>query len=136
MLSFTTNLYEGRNIKFGIYGTEAGKQTKVFEFVCKNFNKQIVKKLTHTLNAIDSDPMRFSHEQKFKHLEGDVWEIKFLKEGIRIACLWENDKSLLIGFYAFKKESNKWPPNELVNMRNEKAKYIADRTERKRKNEH
>lgn len=120
MLTSTEEIYK-KNYRFRVYGTET-LNTQVRNFLDSILvDKKIMRKLIAVLNAINTDPLLYSHEEKFKHLEKDVWEIKI--NSIRIACLWDKKPHNLIAFYGFKKKRQKWSTNNLDAMRSEKLKY-------------
>ena len=120
MLTFTTELYKDV-FSFCLFGTSRYK-TQVYKYLDNRLtDKLISKKIISILNAINSDPIRYVHPQKFKHLEDDVWEIKI--KSLRIACIWDTKPHSLIAIYAFDKKQNRWPKQELINMRKQKSKY-------------
>lgn len=124
MLTFLTSIYEGRFSLF-LYGTEK-HQTKVYEFV-EEVEKKIEKRLEVVIRQIDSSPLTYSHEHNFKLLENKVWEMKFVSQQIRLACIWDPKPQNLVIFYGFKKKTQKWPARELENMRSELKKYFEDK---------
>jgi len=128
MLTCTTFFYK-KSYEFRIFGTETVK-TQVYRFMEKTLkDEKILGKLTSGLNAIDSDPRFYSHEQKFKHLEGRVWEIKI--KSFRIACIWDPNPKLLIAIYGFKKKRPDWTQQDLVNLRNQLSNYLSLRKQPK-----
>lgn len=128
MLTCTTKIYK-KNYEFRTFGTESRK-TQVFRFLDKVLeDKKIQGKLTSILDAINNDPRFYSHDQKFKHLEGSVWEIKI--KSIRIACIWDPNPKYLIAIYGCKKKRPDWSKQDLVNMRNQHANYLSLRKQPK-----
>jgi len=124
MLTVTTELRR-YTFWFRVYGTNQNK-TSVYKFLDELLEDEATqKKLDSILRAISTNPMGYSHETKFKHLEEDVWEIKIHQ--VRIACLWDKKPDNLIAIYGFIKKKDKWPKKEIVKMRNEKATYLAAR---------
>jgi len=123
MLTCTTELYK-RNFVFRLFGTEEAK-TQVYKFIDDHLDERANRKLIAVLNAINTDPLRYSHDEKFKHLEGDVWEIKV--KPLRIACIWDPKPIRLIGVYAMIKKTWKWSKQDLQNMRNQMAAYLSKR---------
>lgn len=127
MLTCTTEI---RKYSFWlrVYGTKDNK-TSVYRFLDDLLEDDSVqKKLDSVLRAINSNPLKYSHEQKFKHLEDNVWEIKIYQ--IRIACIWDTKPHNLIAIYGFIKKQNKWSKHDLNNMRREKNAYLALRCTR------
>ncbi len=121
MLTITIEVFSGANFNFRIFGTPQIK-TQAYKFLDQELeNDKISNKLESVLRAIDTNPKGYTHPQKFKHLEKDVWEIKI--KSLRIACVWDPKADYLIGIYAFNKRSNKWPKQDLENMRTQKNKY-------------
>jgi hypothetical protein len=121
MLTYTTELYN-KTFVFSVFGTP-DFQTEVHKYLDeKLLDEKLSKKLIAILNAINTNPLLYSHEQKFKHLEDDVWEIKI--KSLRIACVWDKKPELLIAIYAFNKKYDRWRSQDLKNMRNQKSKYF------------
>ena len=127
MLTCTEEIFR-ENFGFRIFGKE-DLRTQVYKFFDNEFgDAKIRRKLVSVLNAINSNPKMFSHAEKFKHLEDNVWEIKINQ--YRIACIWDAKPYNLIAIYAFKKNEVKWPKRHLDNMRKQKALYRDMRLKR------
>lgn len=121
MLTYRHRLYKGKKFNFFIYGTSLA-QTTVSKYIEKTFSSEKEsKKLVNVLKAIDTDPQRYSNDEKFKRLEDDVWEIKI--SAIRIACIWERNKTELTAIYGFNKKTQEWSAGDLNKMRREKVQY-------------
>jgi hypothetical protein len=123
MLTCTFEIYRER-FSFRVFGT-AKARTQVFRFLSSYLDGRTNKKLVSVLNAINTDPLMYSHEQKFKHLEGDVWEIKI--KSLRIACTWDPKPRNLIAVYAMIKDRPKWSKQDIENMRKQLASYLSKR---------
>ncbi len=122
MLNCTEILYS-ENFNFLVFGTET-MPTQVRKYLDRLLERNLnQKKLTSILKAISSNPLMYSHRQKFKHLEGDVWEIKIKQ--IRIACVWDKKPINLIAIYGFNKKRDDWSPKDLNNMRTQRLKYYS-----------
>jgi phage-related protein len=120
-----TEIRKYTNYSFQVYGT-AEKQTGIYKYLDRILmDERMTKKLDAVLRAIDSNPMNFSHEQKFKHLEKEVWEIKIGQ--VRVACIWDKKPDMLVAIYGFQKKTQKWPKKELNNMHNEKNAYYESK---------
>lgn len=116
-------VFYSKNFNFLVFGTNT-MPTQVRKYLDKVLKKDInQKKLTSILAAINSNPLMYSHDQKFKHLEADVWEIKIKQ--IRIACVWDKKPNNLVAIYGFNKKRNDWPPGDLDNMRTQRLKYYG-----------
>jgi hypothetical protein len=46
---------------------------------------------------------------------------------VRLACIWDKKPDVLVAIYGFQKKTQKWPKNELNNMRNEKKAYYESK---------
>jgi hypothetical protein len=79
-------------------------------------------KLESLLMAIDTKPHVFQHEQKFKKLEGDIWEIKIHQ--IWITCYWKGND--LIAFYGIRKKTTQWSKKDLQQARKQFVGAKAD----------
>ncbi|ORC35745.1 hypothetical protein B4O97_08900 [Marispirochaeta aestuarii] len=127
MLTCTEEIYKD-NFGFRVFGKE-NATTQVYEFMDREFgNEKYRKKLISVLNAINSNPMFYSHPEKFKPVEDDVWEIKI--KPYRIACIWDSKPYNLVAVYGFKKDKRKWPKKDLENMRRQKTLYCNSRSKR------
>jgi hypothetical protein len=124
MLTTNDPFWTGKNVKFHLFSKENGR-SQIIDLLKKDLTEILSKKLISALKAIDNEPLMFSHEQKFKPLEGEVWEIKFGQW--RIACLWDPKPYKLIGFYAYIKQRQDWPKTELQNMRYQKELYLSSK---------
>lgn len=73
-----------KTFSFVVYGSPGDPdkniseyKTPIFDFLDKALDdKKMQKKLFSVLEAINSNPMQYCHEEKFKYLEDKVWEIK------------------------------------------------------------
>jgi hypothetical protein len=92
----------------------------------EDHQERIQNRLEVFIRQIDSAPMTYSHEYNFKLLEDKVWEIKFVSQSIRLACIWDSRPKNLVVFYGFEKKSQKWPKVHLENMRTQMAKYLKE----------
>lgn len=101
-----------KNFDFYIYGSQS-HQTEIFEFFDNTICTKDMKKIISILDAINTKPMKYRHPQKFKPLEGKLWEIKSYQ--IRIACFWISmmSRPVLIGVYAIIKKSDRWPSSKV-----------------------
>lgn len=116
-----------------MYGTDDYK-TKAYDFL-KEVERKIEKRLEVMIRQIDSSPLTYSHEHNFKLLENKVWEMKFVSQQIRLACVWDPKPQNLVIFYGCKKKTQKWPLRELENMRNELNKYAEDKAKETKEGE-
>jgi hypothetical protein len=123
MLTCTEEYFSGK-FSFRIFGTDSLK-TQVRNYLDEVLDESFHKKLLTTLKAIDTDPLVFSHDEKFKRVEDGVWEIKI--HTLRIACVWDPKPKYLIAIYSFTKKTQKWPSRHLENMRNERDQYLGIR---------
>ena len=123
MLTVAEKVHEG-SFTLWVYGTEHYK-TQVYQFL-EEHQEKIQKRLEVVIRQIDSAPMTYSHEHNFKHLEDKVWELKFVSQSIRCACIWDPKAKHLVVFYGFEKKSQKWPKVHLENMRTQMAKYLNE----------
>lgn len=125
-----TKIYSDK-FAFYVFGSDKLK-TKVYDFFRDRFEinkskkgneirEKLANKLTGVLQAINTNPLIYQHQEKFKRIEGEVWEVKI--HAVRIACVWDKKPDSLVAIYAFDKKSDKWKKKDLIKMRNEKAKY-------------
>lgn len=127
MLTCTQELYRG-NFGFRVFGTDASPR-QVSEFVLATFgNQRSLDKLTAVLRAIETNPLVYSHPEKFKPLEAGVWEIKIGQ--IRIACVWDPKPINLVAVYGVHKKTDRWPERHLTNMRRQRELYFNTRNSR------
>ncbi len=77
------------------------------------------------LKAINTKPLTYSHDEKFKRLERRVWEIKIGQ--IRLACVWDPKPINLVAIYGFNKKTDRWPKQHLENMRQQRDLYFRVR---------
>ena len=123
---------EEKNFSFVLYGTPGDQdedipeyKTQILEFldvVLEDEKEQ--KKVLSILEAINSNPMQYCHNEKFKPLEGKVWEIK--SKQLRIACIWYPKPKKLVAIYGFMKKTDKWPKKHLDNMRTQYDAYLKE----------
>ncbi len=92
--------------------TGKNENTAICSFIDSLTNQEF-DKVARVVAQIDNMPHRYRHPEKFKILDGDIWEIK--ADNIRLACFWSLHD--LIVFYGFRKKSQKWPRNDLSNMK-------------------
>jgi len=104
---------DGKNFWFVIDEGEEHK-TEIYRFI-DGLTLDEWKKIVRVLDAINTNPMTYTHPEKFKPLEGKIWEIK--QHEIRIACYWQIRGELLVGIYGLRKKVNKWPKNEMDNAK-------------------
>ena len=127
MLTCTEELYR-KNFGFRVFGTDK-EPRQVSKYIDKTFrSKKKTDQLVAVLNAINTDPLNFSHREKFKRLEPGVWEIKIKQ--IRLACVWDPKPLNLVAIYGFDKKADKWPDRHLKNMRRQKDLYFQARQKR------
>lgn len=125
MLTFTTTIYN-KNFIFELFGSSE-KKTQMYIFFDDEFDdEKLYDKLIAVLDAINSNPLLYSHDEKFKLLTDDIWEIKINQ--LRIGCLWDKKPLKLIALYAFYKKRDKWPPQNITNVKSEKIKYLSLKT--------
>lgn len=122
-----TKIREFDTWNFSLWGTEK-RPTDVFKYVERSFDEKEGNRLATILEMINTSPYTFQHPYKFKQLESDVWELKF-RSGNRIACIWENDHTCLVGFYGFMKKDDKWPKDQMRRMRNAKKRFLKEKME-------
>lgn len=127
MLTANDPLWTGKNFEFYLFSKENGR-SQIIDLIDEKITEILSKKLISVLKSIDNDPMMFSHEQKFKRLEDDVWEIKF--QQWRLACIWDPKPVKLIGFYGYIKQRQDWSKTELENMRYQKQLYLSSKRQR------
>ena len=121
MLTCTEEIYKG-NFGFRVFGTDL-QTRQVSDYVIKTFgNQRNLDKLLAVLSAIDTEPLTYSHREKFKRLEKGVWEIKIGQ--IRVACVWDPKPLNLIAVYGFNKKADRWPKRHLENMRQQRDLYF------------
>ena len=121
-----------RNFSFVMYGSPGDSnenipeyKTQILQFLDTVLeDEKIQKKLLSVLEAINSNPMQYCHEEKFKPLEDKVWEIKCKQ--LRIACIWNPKPKKLVAIYGFMKKTQKWPKKELNNMRLQRDAYLKE----------
>ena len=104
---------DGKNFWFVIDEGEERK-SQIYKFIVA-LTPDEWKKIVRVLDAINTKPMTYMHQEKFKQLEGKIWEIK--QREIRIACYWQIRGELLVGVYGLRKKANKWSKNEIDNAR-------------------
>ncbi|MDH5560972.1 MAG: hypothetical protein OEY59_08995 [Deltaproteobacteria bacterium] len=114
---------EKANYSFWVFGKECfdTQVSKYLENILQG-NRDLQHKLLHTLKAIDSNPKMYTHDQKFKLLEKNTFEIKIHQ--LRIACIWDPKPQNLVAIYAFSKKQTAWSKINLEAMRREKGKYF------------
>lgn len=128
MLKCTEELYDN-GVRFLIFANTE-RETQIYRFwYGLPERRRYFKKLISTFNNIASNPMTWSHSEKFKRLknEDNVWEIKFHQ--IRLACIWDPKPSTLVIFYGFKKKQNSWTRKNIEQMRAQLAKYRYCKTD-------
>ncbi len=124
MLTCTEEIYKGI-FGFRVFGTDF-QPRQVSEYVTKAFkNERNLVKLVAVLKAINTKPLTYSHDEKFKRLERRVWEIKIGQ--IRLACVWDPKPINLIAVYGFNKKTDRWPRRHLKNMRQQRDLYFRVR---------
>ncbi len=124
MLTCAEEIYKG-NFGFRVFGTDH-QPHQVSEYMIGTFqNDRSLDKLVSVLRAIDTKPLTYSHNQKFKRLERGVWEIKIGQ--IRLACVWDPKPINLVAVYGFNKKTDRWPSQHLENMRKQRDLYFRDR---------
>lgn len=130
-VNFETELWK-KDFAFVVYGCDENLKEKIknyktliYDFLDKQFeDSKQRKKVFAVLNAINSDPLNYCNEEKFKPLEGKVWEIKCHQ--LRIACIWCPKPKKLVAIYGIIKKTQKWPKKEMQNMRNQRDKYLNE----------
>ncbi len=121
MLTCTEEIFRGA-YGFRVFGTES-RSRQVSEYMERAFRgEKKLDKLVGVLAAIDTNPLMYSHEEKFKRLEKGVWEIKIGQ--IRLACVWDPKPINLVAIYGFDKKQDRWPERHLENMRGQRDLYI------------
>jgi len=123
MLTIAEKLFEGR-FTLWIYGNDSNR-TQVHDFLMRVETK-IEKRLETIIRQIDSAPLTYSHEDNFKLLENKVWELKFVSQGVRLACIWDPKPKHLVIIYGFEKKSQRWPRKHVENMRTQLTKYFGE----------
>lgn len=102
-----------KNFTFVLYGGK-DQETEVYQFFNSMSNRD-QKKVIAVLDSINTKPMMYCHDQKFKRWEGKIWEIKAFK--VRIACYWQIKGRLLVGIYGLYKKKNDWPSSDAEKAR-------------------
>lgn len=112
MTTEETVLYS-ESLIFSVVGSEDEK-TEAYEFIKNDLTLDEWKRILGTLGAINTELIRYNHREKFKRVEGKIYEIKQFQ--IRIACYWRDGRTL-VAFMAFRKKSDDWPKAKLQKAR-------------------
>lgn len=110
---------DSNNVVFSIWG-DSIQATKIYTFIDQKLSDKDIERIIGVLGYIDQTFPDCSHAKKFKHLVGDLWEIK--SGQIRIACIW--NKTTLIALYGIIKKCDAWPAQELRNAQNQRRLYF------------
>ena len=106
MLTCTEEIYKG-SYGFRVFGIDAVPR-QVSSYVVAAFRtRTALDKLVAVLRAIDTNPLMYSHPEKFKRLERGIWEIKIGQN--RLARVWDPKPTNLVALYGFNKKSDRWP---------------------------
>ena len=89
------------------------ERTEVYDFI-NDLKVDEWNRILGTLRAINTLLTHYCHKEKFKRVEGKIYEVKQFQ--IRIACYWRDSRTLF-AFMAFRKKADDWPKAELIRAR-------------------
>lgn len=106
-----------------VYVLSENGTTQVNDFLEEDLSEGEKASIFAVFRILGDNP-NYTHQQKFKRLEKmdgkTVWEVK--KFQIRITCIWEPDRKLVL-LLGLRKKQDEWKKGELQQVEN-KVKYF------------